>query len=106
MKAVSPWRKSPGSMSRSPLFFIFHLSLLLMVVSETAHACSVCFGNAEGEIIDALNFSIIFMLGITYLILAVFIFLFIKLRRRERLFTSTPEHSSEDNDNRQTSPAY
>lgn len=106
MKAVSSRHKYRTPVSRSPLLFMLHLFVLLAVASETAQACSVCYGNAEGEIVDALNFSIIFMLVITYLILGVFVFLFIKLRRRERLFTSTPEHSRDEKGNQQTSPAY
>ena len=101
------WRHSlPRSLCRTPLSFVPLLLVLTLTASETALGCSVCYGNAEGEIIDALNFSIIFMLGVTYFILGTFLFFFIKLRKRERLFSPPSQSVREQKDDGQASPAY
>lgn len=65
------------------LFFFF-------LLSRAAEACSVCFGAAESPLVDGINYSILFMVGLTYTTLGGFIAFFIYLRKREKLFTDGP----------------
>jgi heme/copper-type cytochrome/quinol oxidase subunit 2 len=72
-----------------------HLTVLaaltaILISQETALACSVCYGAAESPILDGMNWSILFMLVLTYLLLGSFAAFFIYLKRREKLFCEEP----------------
>ena len=79
------------------LFFAF------VLVTDSAEACSVCFGATESDLKDGINYSILFMLGITYVTVGGFAGFFVYLRRRERLFTEgpppAPDNFRRDSDN-------
>ena len=59
---------------------------ILLAGTDSALACAVCYGAADAPILAGMNMSILFMLGLTYLILGAFASFFIYLRRRERMF--------------------
>lgn len=44
-------------------------TVLAWVWASPASACPVCYGNAEGDMIDAAQISVLFMLGLTYVVL-------------------------------------
>ncbi|MDX1630390.1 MAG: hypothetical protein R3234_00875 [Thermoanaerobaculia bacterium] len=57
-------------------------SAALLLLPELARACAVCYGSAEGEMIDGARASVLFLLGLTYLLLGGGIGLVFVARRR------------------------
>lgn len=53
-----------------------------LLAPAAAHACAVCYGQAEAPVLDATRLSIVFLLALTYLLLGGGIALFVALRRR------------------------
>ncbi len=65
----------------------------LLGFEQPAWACSVCYGAAEGSMIDAARAGVWFLLGAVFLMQAAFVLFFLYLRRRARRFR---EHSRKD----------
>ena len=65
----------------------------LLGSEQPAWACSVCYGAAEGSMIDAARAGVWFLLGAVFLMQAAFVLFFLYLRRRARRFR---EHSRKD----------
>jgi hypothetical protein len=59
-------------------------TLVLTAVSREALACPVCFGMAEGALVDGSNIGIFTLLAVTLAMLGAFAAFFVHLRRRER----------------------
>lgn len=57
-------------------------SAAILLLPELAGACAVCYGAAEGDMIDGARASILFLLGLTYLVLGGGIGLVLVARRR------------------------
>jgi hypothetical protein len=55
-----------------------------LLAPAAARACAVCYGNAEAPVITGTRLSIVFMLALTYLLLAGIVFFFL-FARRQRL---------------------
>jgi len=49
-------------------------------------ACTVCFGQSDSPLAKGANMGVLFMLGVTVVMLAAFASFFIYLIRRKRLF--------------------
>jgi len=60
----------------------------LLAVAARSHACPVCFGDIDSPIIDGLQSSILFMVGVTYFEILSGVAAFILLRRRARRLAS------------------
>ena len=69
------------------------VGLWLFGSEQAAWACSVCYGAAEGSMIDAARVGVWFLLGAVLVVQAAFVFFFLYLRRRARRFR---EDSQED----------
>ncbi len=54
-------------------------------------ACAVCYGAAEGPFIRGLHFSVLALLGVTYVVITGLLACFLVLRRRVRLTANTSE---------------
>jgi hypothetical protein len=64
--------------------------LVFFVASpRTASACAVCFGEPESAQTLGANFAIVFLLGVTAVMLAAFASFFIYLKRRANAFAQT-----------------
>lgn len=69
---------------------LFSALAAILISQDAAFACSVCYGAAESPVLDGMNWSILFMLGLTYLLLGSFAAFFFYLRRREKMFCEEP----------------
>lgn len=58
------------------------LALALWVVAPPASACTVCFGNSDSPIVQGVEVSVLFMVGVTYFLLVGGVVTFLLLRRR------------------------
>ena len=67
---------------RNRILFLIPTILFLLTVEPLA--CSVCFGAASAPVIDGMNFSILFMLALTYSVLGGFGLFFFQLFRGEQ----------------------
>jgi len=75
------------------LFLIFGGFLL---AQERVYACSVCFGNPEGAITDALNLAILTLVGcISFVLLSISVFM-VYLARRGKKVSVSLEANNED----------
>jgi hypothetical protein len=52
--------------------------------SDAMLACAVCFGAADGPMLDAARAGVLVMVGFTCAMLAAFALFFVRLARRER----------------------
>lgn len=75
--------------ARGSLRWLLPAGLAGFWLEERVQACSVCYGAAESPILDGMNFSILFMLVLTYAVAGGFAVFFLYLRKREKLFTGT-----------------
>ncbi len=62
------------------------VGLWLFGSEQTAWACSVCYGAAEGSMIDAARAGVWFLLGAVFLMQGAFVLFFLYLRRRARRY--------------------
>lgn len=68
------------------------LILAMALYASASWACPVCFGDIDHPIVEGLQASILFLVGITYFVILSGIAAFILLRRRaRRLATQTTE---------------
>jgi len=68
------------------LLLVFGACLL---VESQAYACSVCFGNPEGKITDALNLAILTLIGcIGFVLLSISVFMVYLARRGKEVSVS------------------
>jgi hypothetical protein len=63
------------------------------LLPRLAHACAVCYGNAEGDVIGGTRLSVVFLLGLTYLLLGGGIGAFLLARRHHRNASAAPTHT-------------
>lgn len=59
------------------------LALAILFAAEAA-ACPVCFGEADGQVIDGVRWSVVFLGALVYVLLGGFVAMFLVLRRRAR----------------------
>lgn len=73
-------------------------ALALATSPRAAEACSVCFGDPSSSQTASVNNAILFLLGVTFVVLASFASFFLYLRRRMRLARegSGPAHAQSD----------
>ncbi len=71
------------------------LVLAMALWASASQACPVCFGDVDDPVIDGLELSILFMLGVTYFVILSVIAAFILLRRRSRRLASQTTESSQ-----------
>ncbi len=69
-----------------PLAIVFVCWLLS---ARTAEACNVCYGQADGPMIDAARMGVYLLFGLVLSIQAAFIVFFIYLRRRSRAYRAS-----------------
>ena len=55
-----------------------------VALPAAGHACAVCYGNASGDVIDGTRLSVLFMLGLVYLLLGGGVGMFLLSRRHHR----------------------
>ncbi len=67
--------------------------LLVALSSGVAGACPVCFGEAEGPMIDAARLGTWLLLGVVMAVQGGFVAFFLHLRRQARKATETSEWS-------------
>ncbi len=56
--------------------------MVLVFVSQTALACSVCFGDPKSSLTMGLNFGIMTMLAVLFIILLSFAVLFVNIGKK------------------------
>jgi hypothetical protein len=62
--------------------------------ASASHACPVCFGDVDHPIVEGLQASILFLIGVTYFVILSGVAAFLLLRRRaNRLASQTTETS-------------
>jgi hypothetical protein len=61
--------------------FLVIVVCMLAMVPETAAACPICFGGADGPLLDAARLGVLAMVGVTVGVLAAFGRWFLALRR-------------------------
>lgn len=68
--------------------------------SEPVVACAICFGNADGPLLDAARLGVLVMVGVTVVVLALFarFFLRISKNRDSPGFKNTDKHWVENRD--------
>lgn len=59
-------------------------ALLWLALPALAAACPVCFGDAEGPMIDAARLGTFLLLGVTFAVQGAFLAFFLYLRRQAR----------------------
>ena len=69
-----------------PLAF---LALCWLLSSRPAEACSVCYGDAEGPMIDAARLGVWLLFGLVFAVQAALVVFFLCLRRRARVYRET-----------------
>lgn len=55
-----------------------------VLASRAAEACAVCYGNAQGPMIDAARMGVWLLFGLVFAVQLGFVLFFIRLRRRAR----------------------
>jgi len=60
------------------------VALVGLIHPGLAHACPVCFGEAEGPLIDAARLGTFLLLGVTLAIQGAFVAFFLYLRKQAR----------------------
>jgi len=60
------------------------LLAVLLLASDPVPACSVCYGDAAGPLIDAARLGVYLLFGLVAAIQVAFLFFFLHLRRRAR----------------------
>ncbi len=58
--------------------------LLCWVVADGAHACAVCYGDADSGMTQGMNNGILVLLGIVAVVQIGFVALFLSFRQRAR----------------------
>ena len=69
-----------------PLAF---LTVCWLLSVRPAAACSVCYGQAEGPMIDAARLGVWLLFGLVFAVQAAFVVFFICLRRRAKAYQET-----------------
>ena len=71
---------------RTQLWILAFTTAAAVVIggSSSAFACSVCFGAAEGSLIDGAKLGILALLGVTFVVQGGFLAFFIYLRQRAK----------------------
>jgi uncharacterized membrane protein len=59
-------------------------TLVVLSLPNTAHACSVCYGEAAGPMLDGARWGVYFLLGVLVAVQIGFASFFLYLRRRSR----------------------
>jgi hypothetical protein len=62
------------------------VTLAILLAPRVASACPVCFGQSSSPMVEAAKMGVLFMLGVTVVMLGAFATFFIHLRRRARMF--------------------
>jgi hypothetical protein len=71
------------------------LIVAMALWSTASHACPVCFGDVEHPIIEGLEASILFLVGVTYFVILSGVAAFILLRRRARRLAAQTTDTSQ-----------
>ena len=74
-----------GQPARTPAFLMFAVVFALLLIPDTASACSVCFGDKDSQMVKGANNGILFLLIIVGLVQAGFVALFFSFRHRARM---------------------
>ena len=82
--------RSPDAEERERRRTIQPLVLLIapglwLAASEPARACSVCYGEAEGPLIDAARLGVWLLFGLVFCMQLAFVLFFVHLRKRARI---------------------
>ena len=80
-------------MTRRKLILL-SLSLALAFYASTSWACPVCFGDVDHPIIEGLEASILFLVGVTYFVILSGVAAFLLLRRRARRLAAHPTRTA------------
>ncbi|RME04446.1 MAG: hypothetical protein D6812_04230 [Deltaproteobacteria bacterium] len=67
-------------------FGIMTAILLFTLSPRLLWACPVCFGGADGPVAEGVNMAILFLLGVTGVVLSGFIALILIIRHRSRRY--------------------
>jgi hypothetical protein len=69
---------------RSSIHPLTALALVGLASARPAAACSVCYGEADGPMIDAARLGVWLLFGLVLAVQAAFVLFFLHLRRRSR----------------------
>ena len=75
--------RGEGTARRGLLFVVFVL-VGLMTAPQLAHACAVCYGDADSAMTQGMNNGILVLLGVVAGVQIAFVALFLSLRQRAR----------------------
>jgi hypothetical protein len=67
------------------------LALVYILGTRVASACSVCYGEAEGPMIDAARLGVFLLFGLVFAVQLGFVLFFIHLRRRAKRYAAATE---------------
>ena len=59
-------------------------ALAMLAVASASWACPVCFGESDSPIVKGAEYSVLFMMGVTYSLIGGGLATFVILRRRQR----------------------
>lgn len=59
-------------------------SVLFLLWATPAGACAVCYGDSDSQMVQGLEASVLFMVGVTYFVILGGVATFVLLRRRAR----------------------
>ena len=96
------WRKirrdEEERQGRRRSFHVVPLLALLMMLGapRVAHACSVCYGEAQGPMIDAARLGVWLLFGLVLSMQLAFGLFFVQLRRRAKAHQQTLRNESRD----------
>ena len=60
------------------------------LATDAARACTTCYGEAQGPMIDGARMGVILLLGVVFVVQGGFVWFFLHLRRRARLADREP----------------
>jgi hypothetical protein len=73
-----------GGRRRLPALVAAAVTVATVALPAVARACTVCYGAADDAMIDGTRLSVVFLLGLTYLLLGGGVGMFLLSRRHHR----------------------
>lgn len=72
-------------MTKSFKFFALAAASLAVFLPSTLHACAVCFGGADGNLIKGFTWGVAFLAMLPFVLMAFLITFIVKTARRNQL---------------------
>ena len=71
-------------MSRQRIAILLTFFVVLLASAGPSFACTVCFGQADSPMVEGLQVSVLFMVGVTYFVILSGVATFFVVRMRAR----------------------